>query len=315
MAKHTFNKSYDIDAIYNYTNTPDEISSLLEDRHIIKYRTKTIKSGNVLECEVYPVWDTRASLSRARKTRESRESQKTLNKKNALKNLIRLINTNFTDKDIWGTFTYDEQHLPATEEFAKKEMSKFARRLKYYAEKHNFPPLKYIYVTEYEDDEKKGKKRVHHHIVTNFPDRDVAESLWRNGARTQTRRLQADESGYEGMTRYILKDPRGIKSYVTSKNLQKPQITIADYKITRKKVNQIARGDISARSTLERIYQGYEYIKHECRFSEYVSGAYMYAKLTKTDAGGVKNEIYRQQGKARRGNSRNFTRVHKHKRD
>ena len=113
---------------------------------------------------------------------------------------------NFTDNDIWGTVTYSPEKLPPSVESAQKEMAKYFRRLKYYAERHNFPPLKYVYVTEFDDDEEKGKKRVHHHFVTNFPDRDVAERLWRNGARTQTRRLQADENGYEGMARYISKD-------------------------------------------------------------------------------------------------------------
>lgn len=122
---------------------------------------------------------------------------------------------------------------PQTSEIATrraKEMSKFIRRLKYYAEKHDFPPLKYIYVTEFENDEEKGKHRVHHHVVTNFPDRDVMEDLWRNGGRNNTRRLVADDSGYEGLARYIMKDPKGAKRYVASKNLKnrKSRLPIAN---------------------------------------------------------------------------------------
>jgi len=271
--------------------------SALQDKHIVRYRTKTIKSGKVLECEVYPVWDTRASLSRCRKIRESREAQKRLNQKNAVKNLIRLVNTNFTDKDIWGTFTYETSKLPKSVELAQKEMVKFIRRLKYYADTHNFEPLKYVYVTEFEDDEEKGKHRVHHHIVTNFPDRDVAEKLWRNGARKQTRRLQADDSGYEGMIRYILKDPRGTKRYVTSKNLDKPIITVADYKLTRKKVNKIVRGEVSPYNVFEDMYHDqYKLVDCFTKTSEYVSGAYIYAKMVRRNqkGGRCQNEIFRE---------------------
>lgn len=296
MAKYSVDR-YDHDELFNYTDTNEELLSSLNDKHIIHYRTKTIKSGNVLECEIYPVWNTHSSLRRARHFK-SRDAQKRLNQKNAIKNIIRLANTNFTDNDIWGTFTYETKRLPKTVEDAQKEFTKFIRRLKYYAQKNNFPNLKYIYTTEFENDEKKGKKRVHHHIVINFPDRDVAEKLWRNGARTQTRRLQADESGYEGLIRYITKDPKGSKQYITSKNLEKPQITIADCKFTRHKVNKIITGNLSAYTVFETMYNDkYKLVEHYYKTSEYVSGAYIYAKLAQIKEkrrNWQKNEISRK---------------------
>ena len=108
---------YDFDEIYSDEARDAESDALLQslsDPHIVKYRTKTIKSGNVLEVEVYPIWDTHTSTSRARKTKESREAQKRLNYKNAVKQVVRLINANFTDADFWATFTYDNAHLPKT---------------------------------------------------------------------------------------------------------------------------------------------------------------------------------------------------------
>lgn len=279
----TFNKNYDIEEIYDgdYTAPTIELLNSINDKSIIGYRTKTIKSGNILECEIYPVWNTKSALSRAKKANESRQAQIALNKKNALKHCMRLINTNFTDNDIWGTFTYETKKLPKSIEEAQKEMSKFIRRLKYYAERHNYPELKYIYVTEFENDEEKGKKRVHHHIVCNFPDRDIAEKLWRNGARTQTKRLQADINGYEGLARYILKDPKGKKRYVVSKNLEKPQITISDTKFSRKKVNAIVRGEVENSKVFESLYQNYRFNTLTTYTSDYCTGSYIYAKMRK----------------------------------
>lgn len=294
MAKYSVDR-YDNDELFNYTDSNEEMLASLNDKHIIKYRTKTIKSGNVLECEVYPIWDTHCSLSRARRFRDSREAQKRLNQKNAVKNLIRLINTNFTNNDIWGTFTYESSKLPKSIEEAQKEFAKFIRRLKYYAQKHNFPNLKYAYVTEFEDNPEKGKHRVHHHIVINFPDRDIAEKLWRGGARKQTRRLQADASGYEGLTRYITKDPRGAKRYVTSKNLEKPQITIADCKFSRKKVCKLTNGELSLYTVFENMYYNkYEVTDYTIKTSEYVTGAYIYVKMARITSKRRKNEIFRQ---------------------
>lgn len=282
-------KECDFDEIFNEVEAieAERVARLqsLGDPHIVKYRTKTIKSGDILEVEVYPIWDTHASTSRARRTKESRSAQKQLNHKNATKNVIRLINANFTDADFWGTFTYETRRLPKTLPDAQKEMAKFIRRLKYYAERHHYPPLKYVYVTEFENDEEKGKHRVHHHIVTNFPDRDVMEDLWRNGGRNQTRRLRADESGYEGLSRYVMKDPKGAKRYVASRNLQKPQITISDNKFTRRKVNRIYNETANRRATFEAMYKGYEMTQFYGKTSEYVSGAYLYVKMKRNTGG------------------------------
>lgn len=281
MARYTLENTYDIDEVYAYEDTDDERLQLLGDKNIVQYRTKTIKSGEVVECEVYPIWNNKSSISRAPRTKRSSKSQKNLNAKNALKYVIRLVNANFTDKDIWGTFTYETKKLPKTVEEADKVFANFIRRLKYYAQKNNFPALKYVYFTEFESDEKKGKHRVHHHIITNFPDRDVAEKLWRNGARKQTRRLQADESGYEGCVRYCMKDPKGTKKYKASKNLVKPIVTIADTKFTRRKVERIIKGETNAVEIFEKLYAGYDMIHYEHKFSEYVTGAYLYVKMSR----------------------------------
>jgi len=244
-------------------------------KSVSHYRKKTIESGLVTEVEVYPTWNTNANSRRLKKFRVTRASQERLNKRNSVKNLIRLINTNFTDDDIWGTNTYEESKLPKTVENAQKDMKNYFRRLKHHAKKHGYPPLKYVYVTEFEE----GKIRLNHHYVTNFPDRDLAEKLWKGGSRTQTRRLQADDSGYEGLVRYITKDPKGAKRYVTSQNLVKPIVTINDTKITKKQVNQIIMNELSIASLMQKIYRDHEYIDGEVRYSEIVDGTYIYAKL------------------------------------
>lgn len=288
MAKryYTLNPTdYDFDTIFDEEEiTNEERDARLQslgDPHIVHYRTKTIKSGNMLEVEIYPVWDTHKSTTRARKTKASREAQKNLNYKNAIKTVVRLVNANFTNGDVWATYTYDADHLPPNRPAAEKELTKYIRRLKYYNDKHGLPPLKYVYWTEYETDEKKGKIRVHHHLVTNFRNRDVMEELWHNSGRTQTRRLYADENEFEGMTCYCMKDPKGAKRFVASKNLTKPQITVADNKFTRRKVNRIYNGDTPAAATFEKMYKGYAMTRIDAKTSEYVSGVYMYIKMHK----------------------------------
>lgn len=281
-------RNYNADGFYEelyteYEDTPEErIEAALRDKNISHYRMKTIKSGEVLECEIYPVWNTRSSISRAKKERASRPAQKNLNDKNAKKRLTRLINANFTEQDIWLTVTYDKAHLPASPEEAKRDMQNYIRRLAHAQKKSGGAPLKFVYVTEYEFDEVKGKKRVHHHAVVNFTDRDAAEKLWHGGARTQTRRLQPDENGLTGMAQYIAKDPKGTKRYVCSKNLAKPLVTIADRKITRARARKIAENENAAPAIFTKIYKGYDFTDIKTFYSDYASGAYIYVRMRKT---------------------------------
>lgn len=266
-----------------YEDTKEEQIEALRDKDIKKYRVKTIKSGDMLECEIYPIWNTNKGGKRKDKKKPSKDSQKNLNDKNTKKNVIRLTNTNFTKEDIWATFTYDKEHLPSDPEQAQKDMQNYLRRLKRLIKKNDLPDLKYIYVTEYEEDEKKGKKRVHHHIVMNFRDRDIAEEIWDKGGRTHSRRLQPDDYGLEGLARYITKDPKNSKRYCSSKNLDKPIISVADSKLTKRKAEKIAKDENLAGEIFQKLYKGYTFKDIAIRYSEFVSGAYLYVRMKHID--------------------------------
>lgn len=275
-------KSDCLDFIYDENGVIDEI--YLRDKNIIKYRTKTIKSGDIVEVQSYPVWDTCSEVRKA-KSKLSTIGQRKLNNRNRQATAIRLINANFTDKDMWATLTYSDKNMPPTYDATLKEGQKFIRRLKYYAQKNNYPELKYFHSIE---QDKKG--RWHHHLVTNFKDRDVLENLWRGGARKQTRRLQEDINGYEGLARYITKqeleeneDPTSKKrhSYICSKNLVKPKVTVSDYKISRAQARKIAEGRLDPMKLFKKLYPGYEFNTCEVKTSDFVSGCYLYVKLHK----------------------------------
>ncbi|MGL5085064.1 MAG: rolling circle replication-associated protein [Clostridium sp.] len=207
------------------------------------YREKRIYSGNILEVEIYPISKIERKQKRKKKEKESMKKQKNLNDKNAKKHLIRLLNTNFTDKDLSVTLTYDKENLPSSEEEARKDVANYLRRIKTYRKKQGLEDLKYIAVVEYKEPGE-GKKaiRLHHHIVISGMDRDIAEQLWKKG-RANADRLKADEFGYEGLARYISKDPKGNKRWTQSRNLKQPIIKVNDYKYSGRKVYEIARGD------------------------------------------------------------------------
>jgi hypothetical protein len=267
-----FNKSFE--------DSLQEKFESLKNKDVFLYRVKTIKSGKMLECEIYPLWKTKSEKTKMKKIAASRETQKNLNDKNAKKNIIRKINTNFTEEDIIINLSY--KGPPPDEKQARKDIQNYIRRVREYKKKIGLPELKYIYVIEFEAEGSK-KKRIHHHVLLNKMDRDVAEQLWGKGY-ANSRRLQPDEFGLEGIARYITKDPKGTKRWCASRNLEEPKITVADHKITKRQAEKIAKNENAAPGIFEKLYKGYIFNDIKVKYSEFVSGVYLYTRMRVNDA-------------------------------
>lgn len=262
----------------------EKIEELRSSGKKYKYMVKTIKSGPMLESEIYPVYEKSKDRPRRDKENDSKESQQNLNEKNAKKKIVRLVNTNFSKNDLMETLTYEDRYLP-TEKQAKKDVQNYIRRIKTYRKKMNLPDLKYIYVIEYvnEEDYHKSKKiRVHHHIIMNNMDRNVAEDIWGKG-RAEAKRLQPDDFGLEGIARYMVKDPKG-KRWYASRNLKQPEVHKAVTKLTKRKAENMAKNQNDLKEIFEKLYSNrYQY--NDCRtfFSDIVGGFYLYCRMRRKD--------------------------------
>lgn len=242
-------------------------------------RTKTITSGNVVECEIYPLWRTKNEV-RAARAHTTREAQRSLNARNARKNLTRKINANFTEDDVCITLTYKDE-VP-NEEQARRDIRNYIRRIRDYRKKNDLPELKYVYVIEFDNgDTGRPKKRVHHHVVMSGMDRDEAERIWGKGY-ANTRRLQSDEYGFEALARYMTKDPSGSKRWCASRNLIDPNesATISDTKISKKQAEKLAAHFVEAAPAIfSKAFPECDFIDCEIRRSDFVAGAYIYARM------------------------------------
>lgn len=265
--------------------TSEEQIEGLRYNDLKKYRTKTIKSGRILESESYPIWDIskRKLKEKLKKDIKRKEIEKKQRIKNAKKNMVRLINANFNRTDMWITVGYKNGAEPKNLEEAKKNVVNYIRRLKRISKKNNYD-LKYVYVTE-----RSKKGRYHHHIVTNFIDRDIAEEKWTLGEYPQSRRLKPNDFEFTGLAMYISKDignyEENKKSYGYSTNLiktwQKPYMKKSDYKLSRRKAEKLSKYIIDPKEYYEKLYKGYRFLELEIRYSDYVSGCYLYAKMVK----------------------------------
>ena len=278
------------DAIYDqYGQLKNNIANAAD---IKGYRVKTIKSGPMLEAEIYPIWNTAPKgikeLEKERKP--TRRAQQNLNDKNAKKTFKRYLHTNFTVADIWMTFTYKAKYLPRTIKEAQSDMVNLLRRLKRLLQKYgvNVDLLKYLYVIEGDDD---GKgRRLHQHVVVNLtkivPDElkarmwDISffRTLWKKGY-VSLRPLEFDEFGAEGLAQYSMKDPKGAKRWGGSRNLKRPKEYIADTKISKKKISVLAKEEWMHEEFFEKLYKGYVFTDSEVYHSEYVTGAYIYVRM------------------------------------
>lgn len=246
----------------------------------MKYREHRFICGEYTEIDIYPVWEQKIkSGKRSKRFKPSSETQERLNKRNAERRLIRLLNTNFTADDIRLDLTYRPENLPESAEAAAKEMKNFFRRLRNYRRKANLPELKYVAVTE----QGSRSKRFHHHVVINCGDmstRKLAE-IWGKGYTT-VKPLQFDDQGITGIAKYLIKDPILGRRWVSSTNLQQPEERTRDGYISQHKAREIACREMDSRGELENIYAGYRLT--ECKsFINDVNGGYYITVLMRHD--------------------------------
>nr|WP_302025330.1 terminase large subunit [uncultured Blautia sp.] len=150
---------YDYEAAYNKALEDMHewfIENLFQHRKKVVYALKEITAGDQFEIEIYPQFRSMDEVPPEGRTikKDNNKAQKNLNDKNARKYVERLINENFSDRDIWMTLTYDDAHLPPDGDVdaAIKNVQKYIRRINYQRKKRGLPNAKYVYVTAYNPD-------------------------------------------------------------------------------------------------------------------------------------------------------------------
>jgi len=166
----------------------------------------------------------------ARAGTRTRLPQLRVNRRNSIKNLSRLINANFTERDIWLTLTYSPKSAPDSWAAAVKDSCNYIRRLRRAAKVAGYAALGYIIIIE---ERRSGNSPTLRrcHVVTNFHDRTTAEGIWSNDGGAQSRCLQPSDFTYEGLTLIIGRpeymwfgQPDSITAHWRgSRNLIKPQ--------------------------------------------------------------------------------------------
>lgn len=256
---------YDYEAAYNKAMEDMHewfIENLFQHRKKVIYALKEITAGDQFEIEIYPQFRSMDEVPpEGRTIKKDNKAQKNLNDKNARKYVERLINENFSDRDIWMTLTYDDAHLPPDGDVdaAIKNVQKYIRRINYQRKKRGLPNAKYVYVTAYNPD---AEIRWHHHIVMDGAlDMETVESCWKQSSRNEVRRLQTDENGLSGMANYIVEEKNRVpseKRWNSSQGLRDPRIKVVHSKRpatggSYKKIGSFVDGMVKDRDSIPEI--------------------------------------------------------------
>lgn len=285
------------------------------DKSVGAIRTKTIRAGDSLEVEAFPLINAdpvgRRALESEMKKRGTSAAQAKLNLENSRKKARRLLETNFTHGDIVLHPTYDygfvnrsfaniddirrEWRLlgyPEDEAEAETMIRNFIRRLKRRVKRKggSLKDFKYIYVIEstcepLDEDQNALPAHYHYHMVISslgVLTIDDINELWQYG-RNGAQLLDFRFNGLEALAKYIVKQPRRrshYRKYRTSKNLQQPDIRVSDRKISRRRAALVARDvQADAKIIFESLYPDYALEDCTVKYSDFVAGAYIYARM------------------------------------
>ena len=240
------------------------------------YRETTHKCGETyLDVDIYPVYE--KQRGRGPKRNPTSEVQKTLNQRNSQKKLVRLLNTNFTHRDIRFDLTYAPEHLPDTPKRGIELVRNFFRRVKRLRAKMGLSPLKYVMVTEYGEEH----GRLHHHVImSGGVDVSVLAELWGLGYTT-AKPLQFDDRGLVDLATYLTKQSAIKKLWSSSRNLEHPETKSRDGKITAHRVQEWSMSANDNRIQIEARYPGYRLVDCIPYINDVNGGVYLALHLIK----------------------------------
>ncbi len=226
--------------------------------------------GAYMDTEIYPVFG--LSGKRRGRCKPTSEIQEKINQRNAEKKLVRLVHTNFTEKDIALHLTHRE-HVTAEE--ARRALQNYLRRVKRAWKERGLPALKYISCTEFGGE----GGRVHHHLIVNGGlSRDELEELWGLGY-ANSKRLQFGEEGVAALTHYMAKSHEFYKRWNASRNLIKPEPITRDGVIGRRETEEMVRAIDEKRAAVYFEERYPDFVFTDADFSENLVNRGLYITL------------------------------------
>lgn len=252
-------------------------------RPVLRMVARTIRSGNLVEVECYPVYD-KAYERQLRKARPTRQAQRIVNDRNSRKKFERLAECNFrAGTDYLMTLTYAGD-APEDDRQLDRDLRNYLSRINRARAKEGLPRARCIGVKE------RGLKgRLHHHLmISGGLDRDRMEQLWRHGI-ANCQRIQQAKGGLAGAAKYMSKGfdtkrETGRHRYFYTRNLQLPRITESRHRVSVRQAERIREDtDLYAEQVFRSKYPGLVLESVTAKTTAWMPGVYIYARFRRAD--------------------------------
>ena len=271
--------------------------------------TTTIRAGESLELEVFPIVKIDDGARRERQNRKTSRWQEEVNRNRTRKRVRRICENNFSQEDYFWTGTYDypryapgfanpadilremqENGCPGDDGDVRRDFKNFLRMLQRRVKQAGHDPkeVRYLYVIESthepnEEDMSGLPAHYHIHALIHAPglNRAGIEACWKKGY-SNTKQLDFRSNGIEGLCKYLTKQRRFMRRWACSRNSKQPEEKKSYRKISRRRAAEIA-ADVQyrGREILEKLYPGYRVEEVTVKYSAFVAGAYIYARMRK----------------------------------
>lgn len=291
-------KLTDYDLLY------DLPSGEYDGRGLDGVRTVTIRAGRSLEVMCCPIIKATPEIRDEVKRRKTTPAMARINARNTERKIMRYLEAEFTPDAVvfTGTYaypvedygmcnlreledSYEARDLPWDVERVNRDRRNFVDRIKRRVIKAGGKAgdLKWIIRTE------EGTKppaeglppKYHIHGIFEGPGvtKALLEELWPHG-RATTEAFRVTDDGPATLARYLSKQRRGGRWWSHSRNLRLPTPTVSERKVSRRRLSRIA-ADVQhdGQEILEALYPGYKLIEATVHYSDFVAGAYIYARM------------------------------------
>ena len=294
------------------------------------YRTKTTRAGDCLYINCYPLIgaevqrNQRDLLENLKDGRERAVQAKYARYNNArrVRMFDMLVEANIFPNDLHVCLTYEYDNTYTMDygrqeyrsrEDARRDVRNWLNRVKRLLKRHGIDEreLRWIMVTATkegsEEDRNVRSPKHHHHILLHgVPEelRNEVERLWPLGYANADR-IQRGDKSLGALSGYVARQEgaangehaRGERSFSTSRNIIRPEVRTSDARISRRRVAQIA-ADVRANASevFGRIYPEYRLVEEpKVMISDFVAGAYIWAKLARKENGIRTGDVRRRQ--------------------
>lgn len=271
----------DLEELFEIESGHGATEALLRHNRVLYYKTRTIRCGEAVEVEAFPIYSrTYPDAARMKERIRSSRAQQKLNDRRAEDHFRRKAETNFTCRDYELTLTYDG--IAPSMDQARKDFKNFIARVNRVRKKRGIGPCKYMAVLQ------AGTRngRAHHHVLIDGGlSRDEYEDIWGKG-HANGKRLQTRGKGLIAICKYMLRDAgceareKDRKRWSCSRNLKDPKITESVHKVSKRQAARIAQdAELQGEGIMRKLYPGLELTEMSVKRSDFLAGAYIFARL------------------------------------